>query len=67
MMLLESVSEDDGREEPLDAVKKHRPNQATAFDIILGPDDDSNRDMTVREEPDQCFAGRTVSRQTKML
>lgn len=41
-MLLESILDDDGREEPPDTVKKHKPNQATAFDILLGPDDDSD-------------------------
>ena len=66
-MLLESTPEDDGREKPPDTVKRHKPNQATAIDILLGPDDDSDRDLTAGEELDQYFAERAVSRQTKPL
>lgn len=29
----------DGREKPPDATKKHKSDQSTAFDLLLGPDD----------------------------
>ena len=29
----------DGREKPPDAIKKHKSDQSTAFDLLLGPDD----------------------------
>ena len=50
-MLLGSSS--DGREKPPDAAKKHKSDQTTAFDILLGPDDDSDRDLTAGEELEQ--------------
>ena len=64
-MLLGSSS--DGREKPSDATKKHKSDQTTAFDILLGPDDDSDQDLTAGEELEQYFAERAVSRQTKPL
>jgi len=33
----------DGREKPPDATKKHKSDQSTAFDLLLGPDDDSDQ------------------------
>ena len=66
-MLLESTPDDDGREKPPDTVKRHKPNQATAIDILLGPDDDSDRYLTAGEELDEYFAERAVSHQTKPL
>ena len=55
----------DGRERAPDATKKHKSDQTTAFDILLGPDDDSERELTAGEELERYFAERTVSRQTK--
>ena len=56
-----------GRDKPPDATKKHKSDQSTAFDILLGPDDDSDRDLTAGEELEQYFAERAASRQTKPL
>ena len=56
-----------GREKPPDATKKHKSDQSTAFDILLGPDDDSDRDLTAGEELEQYFAERVASCQTKPL
>jgi len=64
-MLLSDVQ--DGREKPPDAIKKHKSDQSTAFDLLLGPDDDSDQDLTAGEELEQYFAERAASRQTKPL
>lgn len=42
-MLLESTTDVDGQEKP---PKRCKPDQVTAIDILLGPDDDSDRDLT---------------------
>lgn len=56
----------DGREKPPDATKKHKSDQSTAFDLLLGPNDNSDRDLTAGElEP--YFAERAISHQTKPL
>ena len=47
-MLLSDVQ--DGREKAPDATKKYKTDQSSAFDILRGPDDDSDRDLTAREE-----------------
>ena len=49
------------------ATKKHKSDQATAFDILLGPDDDSDRDLTAGEELNQYFAEKAASHLTKPL
>ena len=38
-----------------DATKKHKSDQTTAFDILLGPDDDSERELTAGIELGQYF------------
>lgn len=53
-----------GREKPPDAIKKHKSDQSTAFVLLLGPDDDSDQDLTAGEELEQYFAERAASRQT---
>lgn len=57
----------DGREKPPDATKKNKSDQPTAFDILLGPGDDSDRDLIAGEELEQYFAERAASHQTKPL